>query len=256
MTAPQPITLVVPCYNEAERLDRAAFVALVDGDPDLALLFVDDGSRDGTAGLHASLVAQRPGRIGAMSLPDNRGKAEAVRQGLLRALQGPAGVLGYVDADLATPPSEIERLCALFRASGDYDVLLGSRVRLMGRLIDRRPLRHYLGRIFATAASMVLRLQVYDTQCGTKLFRRSAALSHALERPFLSRWAFDVELLGRLLVGAANVAPVAEDRIREEPLRRWMDRKGSKLRPGQMLLSALDLARIEVDLAKGRKPDR
>jgi dolichyl-phosphate beta-glucosyltransferase len=253
MTANLAIALVVPCYNEAERLDTEAFTAMVDADLALSLVFVDDGSRDGTAGLHAGMASKRPGRIAAISLPENRGKAEAVRQGLLRALTGPAGIVGYIDADLATPRAEIERLCSELRMTDTCDVLLGSRVRLLGRVIDREPLRHYLGRAFATAASMVLRLPVYDTQCGAKLFRRSAALAHALEHPFLSRWAFDVELLSRLLVGAPGVAAIPVERMREEPLRRWVDCKGSKLGAQQMLRSLLDLGRIEVDGARRRR---
>jgi dolichyl-phosphate beta-glucosyltransferase len=246
------IVLVVPCYNEAQRLDKAAFVAMVDKDPALSLLFVDDGSHDGTADLHACMVARRPGRIEALVMPQNRGKAEAVRQGMLRAMQGPSDVVGYVDADLATPSVEIQRLCTVFREREDCEVLLGSRVRLLGRSIDRDPLRHYLGRAFATAASLVLRLPVYDTQCGAKLFRRTATLMHALEQPFLSRWVFDVELLSRLLIGAPGVPGVPVKRICEEPLQRWTDCKGSKLGVQQMLLSLLDLGRIEIELSKRR----
>ena len=53
-------------------------------------------------------------------------------------------------------------------------------------------------------ASLILHARVYDTQCGAKLFRRSAALEAALADPFLSRWSFDVELLGRMLIGDAS----------------------------------------------------
>jgi glycosyltransferase involved in cell wall biosynthesis len=247
------IALVVPCYNEEQRLDGSAFVALVDKDPGLSLLFVDDGSTDGTARLHARLAAERPVRIQAYSLAKNQGKGEAVRQGLLHALQGSATVVGYVDADLATPASEIQRLCAILRSREDCDVLLASRIRLMGRFIDRRPLRHYLGRAFATAASWVLRLPVYDTQCGAKLFRRTPSLARALEERFLSRWIFDVELLGRLLAGAPGVDPLVPERVHEEPLQRWTDLRGSKLGTAQMLVAIADLSCVGVDLAKRRR---
>jgi len=248
----QKVTLVVPCYNEAQRLDAAAFVAMIDRDPALSIMLVDDGSRDGTSALHADMVARRPGRIEALALPRNRGKAEAVRQGLLTALKGPAAVVGFMDADLATPTAEMERLCAILCDRKDCDVLLGSRVQMLGRLITRRPLRHYLGRAFATAASLVLRLPVYDSQCGAKLFRRTAALARALERPFLSRWIFDVELLSRLVTRAADTTPIPPERIREEPLERWTDCVGSKLGSWQILLSLLDLVRIEIEARRRR----
>jgi dolichyl-phosphate beta-glucosyltransferase len=252
----QPIVLVVPCFNEAQRLDVPAFVAMLDHDPSLSLLFVDDGSSDQTVAVHTRMQAERPGRIEAMALGENRGKAEAVRLGLLRSLQGTACFVGYVDADMATPGPEVERLCTVLRESPDCDVLLGSRVRMMGRSIDRRPLRHYLGRAFATAASLVLRLPVYDTQCGAKLFRRTAALEHALSQPFLSRWIFDVELLSRLLMGAPGIPLIPANRVREEPLQRWADREGSRLGPLQMLRSGLDLGRIEIAIEKRRRCDR
>lgn len=246
------IAIVVPCYNEEKRLDVSAFVALVDEDPDLSLIFVDDGSRDSTPQIHSRLLAQRPARMKALSLPRNQGKGEAVRVGLLCALQSTATVVGYVDADFATPASEIKRLCAILRGKEECDVLLASRIRLMGRLIDRRPSRHYLGRAFATAASWVLRLPIYDTQCGTKLFRRTLSLARALDEPFLSRWVFDVELLGRLLAGAPGIDPLIPERIHEEPLQCWADRRGSKLGAAQMVLAISDLSRVGVDLARRR----
>jgi dolichyl-phosphate beta-glucosyltransferase len=186
-------------------------------------------------------------------LPHNQGKGEAVRQGLLRALAGPAAAVGYVDADLSAPPSEILRLLALFQTQTQFDVLVASRVKLLGRTIDRYAVRHYLGRVFATAASLALRMPVYDTQCGAKFLRRSPALTHALAVPFRGRWTFDVELLGRLVTGAPDIAPVPVARIYEEPLLAWRDVGGSRLGAMQMLQAGLDLALIGRDLASRRR---
>jgi glycosyltransferase involved in cell wall biosynthesis len=247
------VVLVVPCYNEAARLDAAAFTTMVDEIAGLNLLFVDDGSLDDTAEVHQRLCAARPGRVASLVLPCNQGKAEAVRQGLLHALAGPAAWVGYLDADLATPPSEVQRLCTLLAGQDQFDVLLAARVKLMGRSIDRNAGRHYLGRVFATAASLVLRMPVYDTQCGAKLLRRSTALTHALAAPFRGRWTFDVELLGRLVTGAPGIAPVPPQRIHEEPLLVWRDVGGSKLNPTQVLQAGLDLALIGRDLARQRR---
>jgi glycosyltransferase involved in cell wall biosynthesis len=246
----QSVTLVVPCYNEGARLDDEAFLSLVGDDEALRLLFVDDGSKDDTARRLATLAARSP-RISTFSLDRNRGKAEAVRLGLERALGGQPDFVGYLDADLATPVSEVRRLVGLLRA-GNASVLLASRVSLLGRDIQRQPARHYLGRIFASVASLVLQLKVYDTQCGAKFFRATPALAAALAHPFLSRWIFDVELLGRLLTGGAGVPPLRVDEVVEEPLLSWRDVPGSKLRPRHAAIAAKDMARIAVDLRRRR----
>ena len=105
--------LVVPCYDEEKRLDEAAFLSLVEP-ADLGLLFVDDGSKDGTGARLTALRGHHPERIDVLSLGQNQGKAEAVRHGLLHGLAGGAdGSVGYIDADLATPVPEIKRLCRL-----------------------------------------------------------------------------------------------------------------------------------------------
>ena len=95
-------------------------------------------------------------------------------------------------------------------------------------------------------------MPVYDTQCGAKLFRATPALAVALDDRFLSRWAFDVELLGRLLTGGAT-RPLPLSAIVEVPLAVWRDVKGSKLGAGAMVRSLQDLARIGVDLAGRRR---
>jgi glycosyltransferase involved in cell wall biosynthesis len=238
------IALAIPCFNEAARLPRDSVRRLV-GDSALDLVLVDDGSSDGTRAALEALREEAPDRIAVLALPDNRGKAEAVRAGLLSAIDR-ADIVGYADADFATPAEELIRLARLIDESG-ADAVLGSRVAVMGAQIERSPVRHYLGRVFATGASLALRRPVYDTQCGAKFLRVGEPLRAALARPFRSRWAFDVELLGRLW---------AEDpdcRIVEEPLRTWIDVSGSKVRPTAMLRAGLDLFFIARDLRNGRR---
>ena len=244
---PERVAWVVPCFEEAGRIDGPAFLSLVDECAPASLIFVDDGSRDHTLACLRGIAEQRPAQVEIISLPENLGKGEAVRQGLLRALSRDAEFVGYIDADFATPPQELHRLANLVRTSA-YDILMGSRVQLLGHSIERRHARHYLGRVFATCASLGLGLPVYDTQCGAKLFRRTEVLAAALERPFASRWVFDVELLERLIHPHAQLAGIAVERIREEPLLAWTDVPGSKLRPAAALRSGLDLLRLGLKL--------
>jgi glycosyltransferase involved in cell wall biosynthesis len=247
----QRTTLIIPCYNEASRLDRAALSTFL-VDPHVDLIFVDDGSADRTRDILAQLAAEHPRRIEVIALAHNQGKAEAVRRGLVAAIAaGRSEIAGYLDADLATPPVEMRRLIRIL-VSSEAKVLLGARVAILGRRIERNPVRHYLGRMFATAASLALRIPAYDTQCGAKLFRVTPALAEAVDAPFLSRWAFDVELIGRLLIGSPAAPPLVATDFWEEPLQAWRDVKGSKLAPLQMGKALLDLVRIEADLARRR----
>jgi dolichyl-phosphate beta-glucosyltransferase len=176
-----------------------------------------------------------------------------VREGMRRALAGRTDIVGYFDADLATPPGELVRLATL-ACEGAFDVVMGSRVQLLGRAIKRNHARHYIGRVFATCASLSLRLPVYDTQCGAKLFLRTPALAAALAEPFTSRWAFDVELLGRLVYPPSGIAPVDVARIREEPLLAWTDVPGSKLHPLAALRGGVDLLQLALKLRRPKRP--
>lgn len=233
------VVVVVPCYNEERRLDPGRLLELLRR-RGVGVLFVDDGSTDATGSILESACAATGSRASSLALQRNQGKAEAVRRGLVQAIASGAQFVGYLDADLSTPVHEMLRLIDIAQQTSGVDVVLGARVALLGATIERKRWRHYVGRVFATAASTILRLPVYDTQCGAKVFRATDALKRALATPFAARWAFDVELLGRLLV-----AGVADSRRRflEVPLREWCDVSGSKL-------SLLDAPRIALELLR------
>jgi hypothetical protein len=164
---------------------------------------------------------------------------------MLRAFERRPSFVGYFDADLATPLDEIAPMRRLMLDKPELHAVLGSRVALLGRSIRRTHRRHYLGRVFATAASMVLNLVVYDTQCGAKLFRNSAAIQEAFAEPFQSRWIFDVELLARLQsLHARGGFPALPGAVVEHPLQSWCDVEGSKVSPRDALHAAVELASI------------
>jgi glycosyltransferase involved in cell wall biosynthesis len=234
--------VVVPCFNEEKRL-RGEELKLLLRHPGVNILLVNDGSTDGTESLQRALQASAPDRIDVLSFETNRGKAEAVRAGLLRALDGGAKIVGFIDADLATPPDEVLRILGVIEKDPTLAAVMGSRVGLLGTNIERRATRHYMGRVFATIASHALELTVYDTQCGAKLFRSGRALAGALAQPFTSRWSFDVELLGCLKL-ALEQNPGEPRELLEVPLKRWKDVGGSKLNPLSMIEATLDLFRI------------
>ena len=165
------IRVVIPCYDEAARLPTARFKDFLLAQPEVAFVFVDDVSRDDTLSLLRSLERSVPERACVLALPENAGKAEAVRRWMLRALDDGADYVGYWDADLATPLGAILDFARLLDARPELELAIGARVVLLGRRIERRALRHYLGRVAATAIALTLGLRVYDTQCGAKLFR-------------------------------------------------------------------------------------
>jgi len=251
---------VVPCYDEAARLDRQAFVAAVRDDPGLCFVFVNDGSRDDTLRVLHELSALDPARLRVVDQQPNQGKAAAVRAGMLHALALGPRHAGYWDADLATPLDEIPRFREVLDARPDLLVVFGARVQLLGRAIERSNARHYLGRIFATVASVVLDLPIYDTQCGAKLFRADADTQALFADAFVVNWTFDVELIARLIrLREGSARPAAASAIYELPLGRWHDVAGSKVRPRDFVLALLEMVRIWSTYLSGsarRKPLR
>ncbi len=238
-------TMVIPCYNEALRLDAAAFVRFVESNPTCRLLFVNDGSTDNTIDLLHDLCRHGHQRIDILDLPCNGGKAEAVRRGVLSALDGGAAYVGFLDADLATPLSVIPQFCDILNRRVPCQLVIGCRLPLLGHSIERRYYRQVLGKAFCWAASRVLGLTIHDTQCGAKLFRASAECRRAFATPFASRWIFDVELIARLLRlwrEAKQLEP--RQAIFEYVLEEWREVRGSKLRSTDFLRAFFEIAGI------------
>jgi dolichyl-phosphate beta-glucosyltransferase len=238
-------TIVVPCYNEALRLPRDRFAAFIDESRDVDFIFVNDGSSDDTLSILERLAAQSPDRCSVIDQQPNQGKAEAVRRGMNVAFERGSDYAGYFDADLATPLEEIPRLRSVLEKKENVEIVLGARVQLMGRHIQRQTLRHYVGRIFATVASESLGLQVYDTQCGAKIFRSSALTRSLFAEPFITNWVFDVEILARTIAATRKSgSSPAKDMIFELPLNEWVDVAGSRVRPADFFRAIVEIYQI------------
>ena len=246
------LTIVVPCYNEEHRLDFEKFKRFLVASPEAELIFVDDGSTDGTRSLLEKHAAVPNSRLSLLVQQQNGGKAEAVRCGMLKAIDDGATLVGFWDADLATPLDAIDDFLGVLRRHPEMDWVIGARIQLLGRDVRRRAMRHYLGRVFATAASMVLDMPIYDTQCGAKIFRASPELREIVSRPFLSRWVFDVEMIARFArIRARDNGRPAAASIFELPVSRWADIKGSKVKSTDFIKASFELLRIWRD----RLPD-
>ncbi len=221
--------VVVPCHNEAARLQPDRFVDALDEQPGLELILVDSGSLDDTVAVLERVARARPHRATLIQLAENRGKSGAVRHGMLVALESTADYIGYWDADLATPLESIPEFIALAESSG-ATVVIGD--RSSARRDWRRAL---ISRLFAWLARRRLTRRVTDTQCGAKLFRNDDSTRALFAEPFVSPLAFDVEILARMGSGG---------RLEELPLPYWRDIHGSSITMAKGLRAFRDLWRI------------
>jgi glycosyltransferase involved in cell wall biosynthesis len=235
---PPALTLVVPTFNEADRLthglDRlrgAAAEGAVDLDA-TELLLVDDGSGDETRATARRLADQFP-NARVVTFPRNQGKGAAVRAGILSAT---GDKVAFADADMAIDPS---LLPSLLEALDRVPVAVGSRA-VHGHVDYGTRLRTDAGRAFNLAVRALGGVHLADTQCGFKGFRRGPALLLALLQT-TQGYAFDVELLwlANRLGLDIEVVPVT-----------WLDVPGSSVRVVR------DSARMLLDLVAARRRSR
>jgi glycosyltransferase involved in cell wall biosynthesis len=244
------LSLVIPAYNEAERISSTLTTALAflaeRGYPS-ELLLVDDGSTDGTAEIARRAVAGHP-TARVLAIPHG-GKAAALRAGM-RA----AGMeqVAFSDADLATPLAYLEELRAAL-ASG-CRVAIGSREGIGARRVGEPAYRHLMGRVFNWLVRLLLLPGIQDTQCGFKLFEREAAAA-ILNRARLYAGsgktvagprvtAFDVELLVVARRLGYRICPVPVV---------WTYGTRSKVHPARDTWHNLrDVLRVRVNAWRGR----
>ena len=215
------VSVVVPCFNEAERIGETLRIALDylgKFAPGSELIVVNDGSTDATGRIIREVFSE-PTNIETHLLENfpNRGKGAAVRTGLLAATR-PLGL--FTDADLSTPIDEMPKLIEPI-AADEVDIAFGSRALNRELIGHHQPWRReQAGRVFNLLVRLATGLPYWDTQCGFKAFR--LAVSRPIfEAARIDGFGFDVELL--------FLAEQAHLRIREIPVR-WNHYDGSKVR--------------------------
>ncbi|HLB49069.1 MAG TPA: dolichyl-phosphate beta-glucosyltransferase [Anaerolineales bacterium] len=213
------LSVIVPAYNEAKRIAPSLekIVAYLRAQPhSWELIVVDDGSRDETVEVVNKFTGGIP-EAKLIGYQPNRGKGFAVRTGVLAS----KGVwVVFLDADLSTPPDEIEK--ALLYLRDGYDMVIGSRA-LPDSQIERKPplYRRFATAIFDLVKHILVGLwQFSDTQCGFKAYRRNA-VRPLYEHAVIDRFMFDVEIL--------YLAERKRLKVHEMPVR-WADASGSKVR--------------------------
>ena len=237
--------LVIPCFNEAKRLNQARILSYT-STLQCSVLLVNDASTDTTQSVINEIVRSSNGAVHSLVLDRNSGKAEAVRAGMQWAISHEATEVGYTDADGAVKESDLLQLFSELDSDIACTGVLGSRVALLGRDIERNAIRHFSGRVFATFASLILQCPVYDSQCGGKVFKVSTQLQNALSVSFVSKWGFDIELIGRLL---RQTNPLSPHGLREIPLSSWHDVSGSKVKTLDGVKTFIELVAIRRSLS-------
>lgn len=229
------LSIVIPAYNEEHRLSPTLDVYLAYfGDrygDEVELIVVVNGSSDRTDEIARDYEA-RFSQVKALVEPEPIGKGGAVLMGF-RAATG--GLVGFTDADGATPPAAFNDLVEQI---GDAGAIVASRWMKGSQVSPRQPLpRRIASRIFNGMVRILFGLAITDTQCGAKLFTH-AALETILPRIGMTRWAFDVDLLWNLRAAGYT--------IREIPTI-WQDVGGSKLNvPRASIQMALALIRFRL----------
>ena len=237
------VVIIIPCYNEAERLDTNNFIDYLSQNTHLHFIFVDDGSTDNTNLIINQIISKFDSLVSLLINETNKGKAESVRLGVIESYKMNPDYVGFLDADLATPIEEIDNLLKIIKKDKTKEVVFSSRIQLIGNGIKRKFFRHFIGRIFATCVSLLLKIQIYDTQCGAKIFSKKICEVIFVER-FISPWLFDVELFAWLLnvYGMEKTIQMSY----EHPVSKWIDIDGSKVKPIFFLKAPFELLKIAL----------
>lgn len=216
------VAVIIPCFNEAERLQKESFLHFLSANKNFKFVFVNDGSTDDTYNILYEMQQNFPEYIKILSLAINSGKGEAVRKGIQSIVKDDnIQYIGYLDADLSTPLEEFVYIYEKGKVA-NADIIIGSRIKKADSLIKRSFTRHVIGRLIATIVDFKFKLGIYDTQCGAKIFKQSV-LAHTINDVFRTKWFFDIEIL--LRIKKKNAQPV----IAEIPLNSWHHVPGSKI---------------------------
>ena len=237
-----PLVIIIPCFNEAERITVSKFVSFLQEQPSVMIVFANDGSTDTTTEILNEIRSIDPGRVFIHNLEKNKGKAEAIREGVMFCISKNLRPerIAYLDADGST---SLEECCSISQNVNNNIVFaFGSRILKIDNNITRKFYRHLVGRVLATLISAQLKIHVYDTQCGCKVFDAELA-EKVFQEQFISKWLFDVEIFHRLI--RIHGTEKMQDICMEIPLRRWIDTADSRVRFSYFFRIWIDLLMIK-----------
>ncbi len=190
--------LILPTYNEAVNIEpfvRAVLPELAEAAPEHRILIVDDSSPDGTGRIADRLAAELDA-VEVLHRPEKQGLGVAYLAGFRRALAGGADLILEMDSDFSHSPADVPRLIA---ASGDADLVLGSRYVPGGGVSDWGLVRRILSRGGSWYARLVLQVKVHDLTGGFKCFRREVLEAFDLDSIHAEGYGFQIELTYRAI---------------------------------------------------------
>ncbi|MDA0177594.1 response regulator [Mesoflavibacter profundi] len=235
------VGVVIPCYNEEERLLSKEFLSFVEENSGYHLCFVNDGSKDNTLQVLKALQKGREDFITVYDCDKNGGKAEAVRLGMLHmAKKEDLDFIGFLDADLSTDLKDFDQLVKTIEQS-DFKIVSGSRISRMGANITKESARKIISLTINYIIRKILKMDFKDTQCGAKIFRKDI-INIAFKDKFVTQWIFDVEIFKRMSLHFG--LKQAKAMLCEQPLRRWIHADGSKLSMKDSVKIVMQLAQI------------
>lgn len=219
------ILIVVPCYNEAIRFNSDYFNKLIKI-PDTIWLFINDGSTDNTG----ELLQKYSQRKNTMYLTNkkNLGKSKTLVRGFQYAFRqyGALAWVGFLDSDGAFHVSDVQGMIkhTSSKRLTAYNAVYSSRVKMAGRIIKRKPIRHVISRLITTGFGLIWPDIPYDTQSGFKLYRITNEFKLLFLQSFKTRWFFDIELsIKYSRYQKINL------KVWEVPVFLWVDIQGSKI---------------------------
>jgi glycosyltransferase involved in cell wall biosynthesis len=233
-------SIIIPCYNEANRLHLEVFLNFARKNPKISFVFVDDGSKDLTISLLCGAMAALPDQVDVLTMARNAGKAEAVRHGLKFAAQRGDKYIAFLDADLATPLNAIIDFISVADRLDNIDVVFGSRAGGLGRRVYRDIHRKMISLVCASMGRLATGLALKDTQCGAKLFRNTEHLINCLDAPFTAGWLFDVELFLRI----SNPNKRERKNFFEYPVLEWTEIPGSNIKFSDVVKGGLKMTTL------------
>ena len=246
-----PISLVIPFYNESNRVNEFFFKSILNLPVDFIIL-VDDGSSDGSSDIISQLLGEDK-RLIWLENSVNLGKSEAVRVGLMKSIQLDCKFILTSDADGALETADLQKALSLALEHSSVDsqgwaqnaIYSGARVRLSGWDIQRTTLRQWVGRIIATLVSIISGVEMYDPQSPVRVYVIDRKIFlRSLQRKFKTKWFSEIELILRLqkiLISENNNFL----KIYEFPLGYFKDVAGGSLTPSKILLVLKELITLK-----------